>query len=239
VRYVSAFAVLLFSLTMSLAAWLDPHTFAPLVELGHFIMIAAMVPTVSILSGRLAWLRQQRRDLASALERLRDLARHDELTALPNRRHMLELIDNAQQHAARTGVPFCLAVIDIDHFKLVNDDHGHAAGDEVLRVFSREALAAVRTIDVLGRWGGEEFVLLMPVTTPVESASLAVERIRSAVAAHAWTGIAALPPDFRVTMSAGVATSVAGEPVEALVARADTALYQAKRAGRNCFVMAP
>jgi diguanylate cyclase (GGDEF)-like protein len=73
----------------------------------------------------------------------------------------------------------------------------------------------------------------------VESASLAVERIRSAVAAHAWTGIAALPADFRVTVSAGVATSVAGEPVEALVARADTALYQAKRAGRNCFVMAP
>ena len=228
VRYVSAYAVLLFSVTMSLAAWLDPHTFPPLVELGHFIMIAAMVPTVSVLSGRLAWLRQQRRDLASALERLRDLARHDELTALPNRRHMLELIDNAQERAARTGVPFCLAVIDIDHFKQVNDVHGHAAGDEVLRVFSREAFAAVRTIDVLGRWGGEEFVLLMS-NVNLQLARQAVERVRLQIESM----LVAECPAVHITLSAGVAEHIIGEPGTATLQRADGALYRAKEQGRN------
>jgi diguanylate cyclase (GGDEF)-like protein len=97
----------------------------------------------------------------------------------------------------------------------------------------------MRVTDRFARWGGEEFVLLMPVTTPVESASLAVERIRSAVAAHDWSGNSVLPADVRVTVSAGVATCVSNESAEALIARADAALYQAKRAGRNCFVMAP
>ena len=78
----------------------------------------------------------------------------------------------------------------------------------------------------------------MPVTTPVESASLAVERIRSAVASHDWSSMSVLPAEVRVTVSAGVATSVQGESVEGLIARADVALYQAKDAGRNCFVMA-
>ena len=234
VRYVSAYAVLLFGLTMSMAAWLDPQTFAPLVELGHFIMVAAMVPTVSVLATRLAWLRQQRRDLASALERVRDLSRHDELTGLPNRRHMLELIDNAQDRAARSGAPFCLAVIDIDHFKQVNDEHGHAAGDEVLRVFSREALAAVRTIDVLGRWGGEEFVLLMS-DVKLPFAQQAVERVRSHIESMVdFGGGAAL----NITLSAGVAEHSIGEPGTVTLQRADTALYRAKEEGRNRVVCA-
>ena len=108
----------------------------------------------------------------------------------------------------------------------------------MLRDFCTLVQAHMRVTDRFARWGGEEFVLLMPVTTPVESASLAVERIRSAVAAHDWSNTPALPADLRVTISAGVATCVRGESVEALLARADAALYQAKKAGRNCFVMA-
>jgi|SoiMethySBSTD1v2_1073268.scaffolds.fasta_scaffold63241_3 diguanylate cyclase len=229
VRYVSAYAVLLFSLTMSLAAWFNPGTFSPLVELGHFIMIAAMVPTVPVLAARLAWLRQQRRDLASALDRVRDLARHDELTGLPNRRHMLELIDNTQDRAARTGAPFCLAVIDIDHFKQVNDAHGHAVGDEVLRVFSRQALAAVRTIDVLGRWGGEEFVLLL-TDAKLPFARQAVERVRSHIESMVVLGDHAA---VNITLSAGVAEHSTGESGTVTLQRADTALYRAKDEGRN------
>jgi len=229
VRYISVYAVALFGLTMVLVTRLEPQNFPPLVELGHFIMVAAMVPTVSVLAGRLAWLRQQRRDLASALDRVRDLARHDELTGLPNRRHMLELIDTAQGRASRTGTPFCLAMIDIDHFKQVNDDHGHEVGDDVLRIFTREALASVRTVDVLGRWGGEEFVLLL-TDAKLTFARQAVERVRLQIESMVFfNGREAV----RITMSAGVAEHITGEPGTATLKRADTALYRAKGEGRN------
>ena len=234
VRRVSAYAVVLFGLTMALAAWFDPQTFAPRVELGHFIMLAAMLPTVSVLAARLAWIRQQRSDLASALDRVRDLARHDELTGLPNRRHMLELIDTAQHHAARNGTPFCLAVLDIDHFKHVNDEHGHAVGDDVLRTFSREAMAAVRTIDVLGRWGGEEFVLLL-TDAKLPVARQAVERLRSQIESMVVFGGRKA---VSITLSAGVAENGAGEPGTVTLQRADTALYRAKAEGRNCVACA-
>jgi len=138
----------------------------------------------------------------------------------------------------RTRQPYSVALFDLDHFKTINDRFGHAAGDAVLRDFCTLVQAHMRVTDRFARWGGEEFVLLMPVTTPVESASLAVERIRSAVASHDWSCTSPLTAALRVTVSAGVATSVPGESVEALVARADVALYQAKDAGRNCFVMA-
>jgi diguanylate cyclase len=155
-----------------------------------------------------------------------------------NRRHFMELLLDERERSHRTRQPYSVALFDLDHFKTINDRFGHAAGDAVLRDFCTLVQAHMRVTDRFARWGGEEFVLLMPVTTPVESASLAVERIRSAVASHDWSSTSVLPADARVTVSAGVATSVPGESVEGLIARADTALYQAKNAGRNCFVMA-
>jgi len=142
---------------------------------------------------------------------------------------MLELIDNTQDRAARTGAPFCLAVIDIDHFKQVNDAHGHAVGDEVLRVFSSQALAAVRTIDVLGRWGGEEFVLLL-TDAKLPFARQAVERVRSHIESMVVLGDHAA---VNITLSAGVAEHSTGESGTVTLQRADTALYRAKDEGRN------
>ena len=183
-------------------------------------------------------LSQRNRQLTLSLARIQELASHDDLTGAFNRRHFMELLHDERERSHRTRQPYSVALFDLDHFKTINDRFGHAAGDAVLRDFCTLVQAHMRVTDRFARWGGEEFVLLMPVTTPVESASLAVERIRSAVASHDWSSTSALPPDARVTVSAGVATCVRGESAEALVARADVALYQAKDAGRNCFVMA-
>ena len=237
-----------FGATTALALWIGRDRFGypelttvniVLMWLFFFLAVRRLALIGMQFSTLRAELSQRNRQLTLSLARIQELASHDELTGTFNRRHFMELLHDERERSHRTQQPYSVALFDLDHFKTINDRFGHAAGDAVLRDFCTLVQAHMRVTDRFARWGGEEFVLLMPVTTPVESASLAVERIRSAVAAHGWTGIDGLPPDFRVTVSAGVATSVRGEAVEALVARADTALYQAKRAGRNCFVMAP
>jgi diguanylate cyclase (GGDEF)-like protein len=186
-----------------------------------------------------AELSERNRELTASIARIQELASHDDLTGTFNRRHFMELLQDERERSHRTRQPYSVALFDLDHFKTINDRFGHPAGDAVLRDFCTLVQAHMRVTDRFARWGGEEFVLLMPVTTPVESASLAVERIRSAVASHDWSSTSALPAHVRVTVSAGVATCMADESVETLLARADAALYQAKDAGRNCFVMAP
>ena len=130
--FVSLYAVLLFGAMMGLMAWLRPVVYAPAVELGHFIMVATMMPAVSILAGRLSHLRQrirqQRSDLRQALLRIEDLATRDALTGLINRRHMEELLEQEHQRSVRAGHPFCIAVLDIDRFKVMNAMHGRMAG---------------------------------------------------------------------------------------------------------------
>jgi diguanylate cyclase (GGDEF)-like protein len=185
-----------------------------------------------------AELSERNKQLTQSIARVQELASHDGLTGVFNRRHIMELLVDERERSHRTQQQYSVALFDLDHFKTINDRFGHAAGDVVLRDFCTLAQAHMRVTDRFGRWGGEEFVLLMPVTTSVETASVAVERIRSALAAHDWSSTSLLPADTRVTVSAGVATCVPGESVESLIARADTALYQAKNAGRNCFVMA-
>ena len=155
-----------------------------------------------------AELSQRNRQLTLSLARIQELASHDDLTGAFNRRHFMELLHDERERSHRTQQPYSVALFDLDHFKSINDRFGHATGDAVLRDFCTLVQAHMRVTDRFARWGGEEFVLLMPVTTPVESASLAVERIRSAVAAHDWSSTSALTADLRVTMSAGVATCV-------------------------------
>jgi len=183
-------------------------------------------------------LSQKNRALTESLARIEELASRDELTGAFNRRHFMQLVAEERDRAARTGQPFSIALFDLDYFKSVNDRFGHLTGDRVLREFCVQVQAHMRSTDRFARYGGEEFVLLMPVTTPVESASLAVERIRAAVSAHDWTGSLQLAQALRVTVSAGVATSRPGEEIQALLGRADKALYAAKDAGRDRYVMA-
>ncbi len=238
VSAVGLFAVAVFGLVMALMAWLRPEVYVPRIEFGHFLMIATMMPAMSLLAARFSDLRQrlrrQKQDLSQAVARIQELATHDELTGLVNRRHMRALMEQEHRRCARSGQSFCLAVIDVDHFKAVNDSYGHAAGDEVLRVMAQELKTAMRLSDMLARWGGEEFVLLLSDTrAPLARGGL--ERMRERVAR---LRIVVPEGTVAVTLSAGLAEHHAGETVAQTLARADRALYEAKQQGRDRVALA-
>jgi diguanylate cyclase (GGDEF)-like protein len=163
---------------------------------------------------------------------LADLAlasRRDALTALPNRRAFEEDLAREAARAARTAAPLSLVALDVDRFKAVNDERGHAAGDAVLRAVAARAAAAIRAGDLLARVGGEEFAILLPGADLARAAE-AAERIRAALAA---LPVEAAGHAVAITASFGCAALAPGEPPDALLARADARLYEAKRAGRN------
>jgi diguanylate cyclase len=236
---ISVYALAVFGAVMAWQAVHLPQVFAPAVEVGHFLMLVAMLPAVSLLSSRLARLRdrsrRQRREIAQALSRIQDLATRDELTALVNRRHMSHLLERERQRGVRSGRGFSLAMVDIDHFKAVNDHYGHPVGDEVLRTFAHHAPQALRATDVVSRWGGEEFVLLLPEAA-LSAARIGVERLRGRVAATPMAHLSGVP--IRVTVSVGLTEHIAGESVTQTLERADRALYDAKAQGRNRTVIA-
>jgi len=163
-------------------------------------------------------------------ERLRELAMQDELTGLYNRRHFLELAEAELARVRRTGAPLSVAMLDIDHFKRVNDFFGHAAGDHVLRDLARAMRETLRGSDVPARFGGEEFVVLLTDTT-LDGAMAVTERLRERVGRSEVTlghGRVA-----RITVSAGVAELGTSERLDSLLERADAALYRAKAEGRD------
>jgi len=153
------------------------------------------------------------------LGEVQDLARHDALTGLPNRRVLQELLPREMARARRREAPLCLAIVDIDHFKAYNDTHGHLAGDEVLRACAREWDNALRGEDTLVRFGGEEFLVLLPDTEPDQAAEI-VERLREQT-------------PLEQTCSAGLALWDYAESIDELLRRADEALYLAKAGGRD------
>ena len=212
----------------------DPENYPYQVELAHFILIAAILPTISSLAGQLNSMRMrlqsQKNELAQALTRIQILATRDELTGLFNRRHMMEVLTQHQKRLIRSGHHrFCLALLDIDHFKRINDTHGHGVGDEVLREFAATLQRALRDTDVLARWGGEEFLLLINDTSP-ELANIGLERARDMLAS---APLLAHMPDLRVTFSAGLTGYDDVEELSICIERADQALYRAKAEGRN------
>ena len=176
---------------------------------------------------------QQEHALSVSVHKITQLATHDELTGLSNRRHMVDLMAREQQRQRRTRAPMCMAMLDLDHFKRVNDAHGHAAGDVVLKIFARTMRQTLRTTDEISRWGGEEFLLLMP-HTHLQEAQLAVERLRQALAAASF---APVPLSTPVTFSAGIVPACEGADMDAVIACADEAMYRAKASGRNCSVV--
>ncbi|NTW57640.1 MAG: diguanylate cyclase [Nitrospirae bacterium] len=173
--------------------------------------------------------------LEDVQERLKHLAVTDELTELKNRRYIMEQVEREYQRAVRTGTPLSLVLIDIDHFKKVNDTFGHAFGDAVLKAVARDMRESLRTYDLLGRIGGEEFLIASPGSTLEEAAALA-ERIKEKIREKT---IANKDHSISVTVSAGV-TSLSGQDMQAdsMLARVDDALYQAKQGGRDRVVTA-
>jgi diguanylate cyclase (GGDEF)-like protein/PAS domain S-box-containing protein len=168
-------------------------------------------------------------DQKLARERLHELATRDPLTGTYNRRYLEELLRTEVERADRYARPLTVAMVDVDHFKRVNDTYGHPVGDQVLRTIVDRCQKAIRISDALARYGGEEFVLVLPETAPNE-ARIVAERVRTAVnGALVVVGDRALP----ITVSIGLAALQGKEKAEALLARADEALYAAKQAGRD------
>ena len=238
VRWLTGFVMTLYASVMFILVRWQPERYPLGEELANFIIMLTVMPTFALLAGRLSTLRaqlsRQRLELQHALARLDEQAGQDELTGLMNRRRAAEKLQERCLQARR-GTGFCVALADLDHFKSVNDRCGHAVGDLVLRRFASELTPLLREGDVLARWGGEEFLLLLGATDPVQ-AGLALDRLRQHV-----ESLSVLLPDgqtLRFTVSFGLTEYRPPEEGSETVARADAALYQAKAQGRNRVVMA-
>ena len=243
-----------FALGALLGAWLGGWTWLPEASglslaltaaalLAYVLLVAFMAYSRSI---RLHEVRQQIRVSERALQRqleenqilqaqLKDQAQRDALTGVFNRRYMVEALERELAQAQRQGLPLSLMLMDIDHFKRVNDTHGHQVGDEVLRGAAAMLTGHVRTGDVVCRYGGEEFLLLLPGMPEAQAVERA-ERCRRELSERA---ILVGEAEVRVTLSIGVATfPVHGDSGDDLIECADRALYDAKRQGRDRVVVA-
>jgi len=168
------------------------------------------------------------------LQEVERLSITDPLTGLHNRRHFNATANEELRRATRYQRPLSAVMIDVDHFKRVNDTHGHPAGDKVLVAAATTCVSGTRSVDVKARLGGEEFCLLLP-ETDAEGAMVVAERLRSAIAAQRFD--AAGGGSFAVTASFGVTQRTGIEDVDSLLRRADDALYEAKSTGRDRAVL--
>ena len=167
--------------------------------------------------------------LKEAYRRIEELAELDELTGSLNRRSIMRMLEEEIARSHRLNVPCTVALIDLDFFKRINDLYGHPTGDEVLRTFAITAFANIRSVDRFGRYGGEEFLLILPDTDEASAVQM-LDRLRGIIAELDWS---AFSSGMRVTISAGVAMLRANEISDTLLARADGALYASKARGRN------
>lgn len=167
------------------------------------------------------------------IEELEEMALVCPVTGVGNRRYAEMALKNAYAALERFGWPFGLLFVDLDEFKAINDTHGHAVGDEILRMAAHALRASLRAFDFVGRWGGEEFLILLPNVTD-DVLALIAERCRESIAAARYQHEGR---EIRVTASIGAVMAIQGETPEACVARADRLMYAAKRLGRNRVVL--
>ena len=238
---VLVYSLVAFGVASGVVAARDEPDYPPVVAAAYVGMVVVVLLSSTFLTTRVQstreHLRRQKAELARALEQIRQLATHDDLTGLLNRRAMLDRMQLEQHRSLRSGSPLLIAQLDIDHFKAVNDTHGHAAGDLVLQSFADTVRRNVRDTDVLARWGGEEFVLLL-CDTPAADAVTLMERLRQAVQAM-QVPVAQGGQPITVTVSIGLARHTPADPLAGTLERADRALYAAKAGGRNRVVPAP
>ena len=172
---------------------------------------------------------QNGQKLKEAYKRIEELAELDELTGAFNRRSIMRMLDEEIVRSERNGAPCSVALVDLDWFKCINDVHGHPTGDEVLRTFAISMFANIRSVDRFGRYGGEEFLLILPGLNE-DGATRALDRLRAIIAELDWS---AFSSGMKVTISAGISMLKPNEGPDMLLARADSALYSAKARGRN------
>jgi diguanylate cyclase (GGDEF)-like protein len=219
------------ALLVAVAALVVPHDVAAArsgVSDDLFVLSQALVAYAVLIAGLRFFsdLHVRASTLERTAERMRELAHTDALTGLGNRRQGDLWLQREVQRAERYARPFSVLMLDLDRFKRLNDEHGHAAGDRVLADLASELVGMVRASDAVVRWGGEEFLVLAP-ETGLDDAVQVAELVRRQVAKLP------LGDAHRTTISIGVATHRVGDDPSSLVARADAALYMAKRSGRN------
>jgi len=198
-------------------------------DLTQWFVLMVALPAIIATSSQIRKLRKILEITRYQLEHFEEKASSDELTGLPNRRQLQIELEQARLRALLSAEPFCLCVLDIDHFKDVNDRGGHLAGDTVLRRFAQMARHSIRSSDILGRYGGDEFMKILP-NTDLKGAALHAERLRQHAQQMDFTAIL---PQRHISISIGVTQYRSGEDIAALIARADAALYRAKQSGRN------
>ena len=168
-------------------------------------------------------------ELATALAKADALGSHDVLTGVLNRRALVDTLEWELLRSKRTGHPFCFAVLDLDHFRAINEKYGSTAGDMVLKAMSDASIKLLRALDRFGRIGGEEFGIVLPATW-LDQGMIAMSRLTKAIDACNWDHIA---PDLKLTFSAGLTTNAVNDTAETMMQRAEKALAQAKSEGRN------
>jgi diguanylate cyclase (GGDEF)-like protein len=223
---VAAFISICYGLMLALLIHLRPEAVDLRLTMLRWGAITVILLWFALMGGYISRLRKELKATKSAIE---DMAMHDELTGTFNRRYLMETLQREKSRCDRIGAKFCVCMVDLDFFKVVNDTFGHQVGDEVLRAFSRHTLQGFRGADCFGRYGGEEFMLILLDTTR-EGARIKAERLRSDTEKLAFAN---LPPEVKLTTSIGVAEYRPGEDIEETQRRADAALYKAKEAGRN------
>ncbi|MCF7952635.1 MAG: diguanylate cyclase [Spirochaetales bacterium] len=171
----------------------------------------------------------ERLSMLKELQELEKLALNDQLTEVPNRRYLESQVKRKWEQFSDLGLTFGVIYIDIDHFKHVNDTYGHSVGDEVLKVLSKSMQSVLRRDDFIGRWGGEEFVVIIGNASP-EAMEAVSEKIRMIAAS---TPIPGIDPPVRVTVSLGATILKEGEDWQTVLERADQLMYMSKQAGRN------
>lgn len=226
-------ALLVMGLTMVALTGLWPQTYAPAMEWTHFTVLLTILVPVSLLGVQLTTMRArlatQKAELETALERIQTLVNKDEMTGLLNRRAMRDMAMHHLKLQSRSGDGSVLALINLDAFKRINDLYGHAVGDDALRLFAQEVRKVLRDTDLVARWGGEEFLILLTATT-ADQALVAMDRVRDGLMKAEGPPQA---PDLRVHFSAGVAEMTPLEPLDNALERAEAALHRAKVLGRN------
>ncbi|MBI3380714.1 MAG: GGDEF domain-containing protein [Aquabacterium sp.] len=227
-------AAVAFGVAMTHVAQSTPQVpYMAKLQLVYFCVMLFMLVSVCVLVSQFNRMRdkstRRKQELSEALARIQDLATRDELTGLFNRRHMLELLNNEKHRSIRSERRFCIALIDVDRFKSVNDTHGHGVGDEVLASVAGVITGGLRETDVVARWGGEEF-LVMFTDTDCPTAELVLSRIQMMLSA---TMVSQAVPSLHVTFSAGLTHYDAEEMLTRTIDRADRGLYMAKAGGRN------
>ncbi|GAB3676419.1 GGDEF domain-containing protein [Salinisphaera aquimarina] len=233
--FVTYFAVFLLVGARNLDHYANPDEWIVLITLALLLVQIGFIG--GFISGLRGSLRRKNQQLNAAMEKISDMAVRDELTGIYNRRRLMEVLQSEVARSARGDAQFSVCLFDLDDFKQINDSHGHPMGDQVLTACAQAVAGMIRSVDTFGRFGGEEFLLIMPMTH-ADAASIAGNRLRARIA-----GLQFLDDEgraFNITASIGIATSSrdASRETGAILQRVDEALYAAKAAGRNCVKLA-